>query len=74
MVTTRKTTADDLYAVTEIYNEAIINNFATFDTEPKTKHRILGYYLWQRYIPGKGILRLGLHVRSLPGLRFKDSH
>jgi len=38
MFTTREATANDLYAITEIYNEAIVNNVATFDTEPKTTY------------------------------------
>jgi len=38
MVAIRNATAKDLDAVTEIYNEAIINNVATFDTEPKTTY------------------------------------
>lgn len=36
MLTVRKATTDDLGAITEIYNEAILNTSATFDTQPKT--------------------------------------
>ncbi|HEY82575.1 MAG TPA: N-acetyltransferase [Dehalococcoidia bacterium] len=32
----RQATLDDLDAITEIYNEAILKTVATFDTEPKT--------------------------------------
>ncbi|MCK4322562.1 N-acetyltransferase [candidate division WOR-3 bacterium] len=32
----RKATITDLEAITEIYNDAIINTVATFDTQPKT--------------------------------------
>jgi len=36
MLTIRKATPADLGAITEIYNAAIRNTVATFDTEPKT--------------------------------------
>jgi phosphinothricin acetyltransferase len=36
MVIIRKATITDLEAITEIYNDAIINTIATFDTQPKT--------------------------------------
>ena len=36
MLTTRQATLEDLGAVTEIYNEAVLKTVATFDTEPKT--------------------------------------
>ena len=36
MVTLRSARLDDLDAITEIYNEAILKTTATFDTEPKT--------------------------------------
>jgi L-amino acid N-acyltransferase YncA len=36
MLTIRKATLEDLVAITEIYNEAILQTVATFDTEPKT--------------------------------------
>ncbi len=36
MLTIRRATLDDLDAITEIYNEAILKTVATFDTEPKT--------------------------------------
>ncbi|UCG91374.1 MAG: N-acetyltransferase [candidate division WOR-3 bacterium] len=32
----RKATLDDLQAISDIYNEAIVNTTATFDTQPKT--------------------------------------
>jgi len=37
MLTIRKATFEDLGAITEIYNEAILKTVATFDTEPKTE-------------------------------------
>lgn len=36
MFTIRQATLEDLAAITEIYNEAILNTVATFDTQPKT--------------------------------------
>lgn len=36
LVTIRKATLVDLPAITDIYNEAILNTTATFDTQPKT--------------------------------------
>ena len=36
MLTIRKATLEDLVAITEIYNEAILQTVATFDTEPKS--------------------------------------
>jgi len=36
MVRTRDATINDLIAITQIYNEAILTTVATFDTEPKT--------------------------------------
>ncbi|MGD6852669.1 MAG: N-acetyltransferase family protein [Candidatus Bathyarchaeia archaeon] len=36
MVTLRKATIGDIEGITEIYNEAILNTTATFDTQPKT--------------------------------------
>ncbi len=36
MVTIKKMTEDDIEAVTEIYNEAIVSTTATFDIEPKS--------------------------------------
>ena len=36
MLTIRQATLEDLGAITEIYNDAILNTVATFDTEPKT--------------------------------------
>ncbi len=37
MLLIRQATIEDLDAITHIYNEAILNTVATFDTEPKTK-------------------------------------
>lgn len=34
--TVRRATTDDLAAITDIYNEAILNTVATFDTKIKT--------------------------------------
>ena len=36
MLTLRKATIKDLEGITEIYNEAILNTTATFDTQPET--------------------------------------
>ena len=36
MLTIRKATSQDLGAITEIYNDAILKTLATFDTQPKT--------------------------------------
>jgi len=36
MMTIRKATSADIKAITDIYNEAILNTVATFDTTPKT--------------------------------------
>jgi L-amino acid N-acyltransferase YncA len=36
MLTIRPATLDDLAAITDIYNQAIVTTSATFDTEPKT--------------------------------------
>jgi len=36
MLTLRKAAIEDLVEITEIYNEAILNTTATFDTQPKT--------------------------------------
>jgi L-amino acid N-acyltransferase len=36
MLTVRKATIEDLVAITEIYNDAILKTIATFDTEPKS--------------------------------------
>ena len=36
MINIRKATLDDIGDITEIYNEAILNTIATFDTKPKT--------------------------------------
>lgn len=36
MLTIRRATSGDLNAINEIYNEAVLQTVATFDTEPKT--------------------------------------
>jgi L-amino acid N-acyltransferase len=36
MITIRRASSDNLAAITAIYNEAILNTTATFDTQPKT--------------------------------------
>jgi phosphinothricin acetyltransferase len=36
MITLRRATLDDLPAITEIYNDAVLNTIATFDTQPKS--------------------------------------
>jgi len=36
MIITKKATLDDLAAITEIYNQAILRTTSTFDTEPKS--------------------------------------
>lgn len=36
MLTIRRATLEDLGAITQIYNDAILRTVATFDTEPKT--------------------------------------
>ncbi len=36
MITVRRATLDDLPAITEIYNDAVLNTTATFDTQPKS--------------------------------------
>jgi L-amino acid N-acyltransferase YncA len=36
MITIRKATLADLKAITDLYNQAILNTVATFDTNPKT--------------------------------------
>ena len=38
MADIRQATANDLEAITEIYNEAILKTVATFDTETKTDY------------------------------------
>lgn len=41
MLNIRPATENDIVAITEIYNEAILNTTATFDTEPKSKEERL---------------------------------
>lgn len=36
MITVRRATPNDLPVITEIYNDAVLNTIATFDTQPKT--------------------------------------
>ena len=40
----RPATINDLHAITEIYNQAILNTVATFDTEPKTLEEQHGWF------------------------------
>jgi len=40
----RRATVDDVAAITEIYNEAILTTTATFDTEPKTVAERLAWF------------------------------
>jgi L-amino acid N-acyltransferase YncA len=44
MLIIRQATLQDLQAITEIYNEAILKTTATFDTEPKTPEEQKGWY------------------------------
>src|SRR5258705_10390583 len=39
MTTIRAATEDDLQAILDIYNEAVLNTTATFDTEPRTMEK-----------------------------------
>lgn len=43
-VLVRRAALDDLPAITEIYNEAILTTTATFDTEPKTVEQRLEWF------------------------------
>jgi L-amino acid N-acyltransferase len=54
MVTIRKAAIDDLESITEIYNEAILNTTATFDTQPKTLDEQKKWY--QNHQPNYPIL------------------
>jgi L-amino acid N-acyltransferase len=44
MIDLRPGTLDDLDAITAIYNEAILNTTATFDTEPKTREQQISWF------------------------------
>ena len=44
MLTVRPATENDVPVITEIYNEAILNTTATFDTEPKTVEQQLNWF------------------------------
>ncbi|MDD5647767.1 MAG: GNAT family N-acetyltransferase [Dehalococcoidia bacterium] len=44
MINIRKATLQDLEAITAIYNDAIINTVATFDTEPKSSKEQLTWF------------------------------
>ena len=44
MLQIRKATIDDLNAILEIYNEAVLNTTATFDTTPRTFEKQLEWY------------------------------
>lgn len=41
----RKATTEDIPAITEIYNDAVLNGVATFDTEPKSVENRLDWFL-----------------------------
>ena len=44
MLQIRKATNDDLKAILDIYNEAVLNTTATFDTTPRTFEKQLEWY------------------------------
>ena len=44
MLKIRPATENDIHAITEIYNEAILSTTATFDTEPKTMENRLDWF------------------------------
>jgi len=44
MLTIRQATLEDLGAITDIYNAAILETVATFDTEPKTLEEQRGWF------------------------------
>ena len=44
MLQIRKATIDDLNAILGIYNEAVLNTTATFDTTPRTFEKQLEWY------------------------------
>jgi len=44
MINIRKTTLQDMEAITAIYNDAIINTAATFDIEPKSREEQLTWF------------------------------
>ena len=44
MIAIRPATVNDLPAITEIYNEAVLNTTATFDTEPKSMEDRLAWF------------------------------
>ncbi|HQW00593.1 MAG TPA: N-acetyltransferase family protein [Bacteroidia bacterium] len=44
MLQIRKATIEDLNAILEIYNEAVLNTTATFDTTPRTFEKQLEWY------------------------------
>ena len=44
MLTVRPAIENDVPVITEIYNEAILNTTATFDTEPKTVEQQLNWF------------------------------
>jgi L-amino acid N-acyltransferase len=45
MVQIRKARLDDIFRIREIYNEAVINTTATFDTEEKTQENRIEWFL-----------------------------
>ncbi len=54
VLTVRRATLDDLPAITEIYNEAVLTTVATFDTQPKTDEEQRGWF--ERHGPRHPIL------------------
>ena len=44
MLSIRKAIKEDVPAIMEIYNEAIVNTTATFDTEPKSLQNRLEWF------------------------------
>ena len=44
MLQIRKSTSDDLKAILDIYNEAVLNTTATFDTAARTFEKQLEWY------------------------------
>lgn len=45
MINIRPATENDLEAITQIYNQAVIRTTATFDTEPKTSDEMMKWFM-----------------------------
>lgn len=54
MIAIRRATLDDNVAIMEIYNEAVLNTTATFDTEPRTPDKQLEW--WKKHKKNHPIL------------------